>query len=159
MAITASVGKGGVNLRTDTVRIQEALNLFRQQHNLPLLKVDGIVGPKTIAAITNFQQSYTRIVDGRIDPHGPTLQALEQFVSAACEPQVRAYVQEILGDLKSTLATRGLQLPASVQTGLDAVQALASNLASGPIQTKLPTPTIKPSRLPLRQRPSGRRNA
>lgn len=159
MPISASVGKGGVNLRNDTLRIQEALNIFRQQQNLTLLKVDGIVGPKTIAAITHFQQSHTRIVDGRIDPRGPTLQALSQFVSTAAEPQVRAYVGEVLGDLRSTLAARGLQLPVSVQTGLDTIQALASNLAGGPAQTKLPTPDLKVSSLPVRRRPTGRRNA
>jgi hypothetical protein len=77
MPIFASVGKGGVNQRADVIRIQQALNIARQQANLALIAVNGLVGLQTIGAITTLQQGRTNVVDGRIDPHGPTLRALE----------------------------------------------------------------------------------
>jgi hypothetical protein len=40
------------------------------------LSADGIVGPKTLAAIKRFQQAHVSIVDSRIDPGGPTLAAI-----------------------------------------------------------------------------------
>ena len=44
-----------------------------------LLAVDGIVGQKTLAAISEFQTSYTGETDGRIDPDGQTLKRLAQL--------------------------------------------------------------------------------
>jgi peptidoglycan hydrolase-like protein with peptidoglycan-binding domain len=39
--------------------------------------VDGIAGPKTKAAIREFQSKHTGIVDGRVDPTSPSIKALE----------------------------------------------------------------------------------
>jgi hypothetical protein len=75
-SITRSVGFGGVNLPGDTRTVQELLNDARADTGLPPIKVDGLVGPETIGAIRQFQQSRLGFADGRVDPGGPTLQAL-----------------------------------------------------------------------------------
>jgi peptidoglycan hydrolase-like protein with peptidoglycan-binding domain len=78
IVITASVGTGGTNRPHDVRTIQSALNDVPIEDGGadPLLQVDGIAGPLTRAAITNFQGSHTRVFDGRVDPNGPTLLAL-----------------------------------------------------------------------------------
>jgi Putative peptidoglycan binding domain len=75
-SISASVGVGGRNLAQDTRTVQELLNQAGTRSGLPLIAVDGIVGPKTIGAIRTFQQSRFGWADGRVDPGGPTLEAL-----------------------------------------------------------------------------------
>jgi hypothetical protein len=47
----------------------------------PLLDVDGLPWQKTIAAIKQFQkvQVGLKFPDGRVDPNGPTLAALNKF--------------------------------------------------------------------------------
>jgi peptidoglycan hydrolase-like protein with peptidoglycan-binding domain len=73
--ISASVGKGGVNSRPDVKAVQIAFN------NVPIslggagdtLAVDGLVGPKTLQAIANFQHRWLTVDDTRCDPRGPTL--------------------------------------------------------------------------------------
>jgi peptidoglycan hydrolase-like protein with peptidoglycan-binding domain len=78
ITIAASVGEGGRNLAADTRTIQEALNGVTPASDrpVPLLKVDGIVGPKTLAAIRAFQRRRLGSADGRVDPGGRTLRAL-----------------------------------------------------------------------------------
>ena len=88
MTISASVGRSGANLRADVIRIQESLNIARRLTHLPPIGVDGWVGPLTIGAITDFQRGAATPTDGRIDPRGPTLKALEKVVSAALEPAI-----------------------------------------------------------------------
>jgi hypothetical protein len=47
------------------------------------LDVDGLVGPKTIAAISEFQQQNPGLpVDGRIDPTGPSFTRLDEVSSS-----------------------------------------------------------------------------
>jgi len=75
--IVASVGHGGLN-RTDDVRlVQELLNRHMQPPQRPLV-VDGIMSPRTIAAIEAFQRRVLdmRRPDGRIQPGDPTMVAL-----------------------------------------------------------------------------------
>ena len=75
--IVASVGHGGLN-RTDDVRlVQELLNRHIQPLQRPLV-VDGIMSPRTIAAIEAFQRHVLdmRRPDGRIQPGDPTMVAL-----------------------------------------------------------------------------------
>ena len=80
--IVYSVGKDGVNRVDDVATVQVLLNRVRAQWRVPpadQLDVDGIVGPKTIAAITGFQTHFVKdikTVDRRVDPHGPTLKKL-----------------------------------------------------------------------------------
>ena len=79
--IMNSVGRGGGNISTDVKAIQTLLNrgLSGSPGFQPLV-VDGMVGPKTIGAIELFQRNVLRWanVDGRVDPNGKTLQALNQ---------------------------------------------------------------------------------
>jgi peptidoglycan hydrolase-like protein with peptidoglycan-binding domain len=76
--ISRSVGASGVNSPADVRTIQDALNGVPTENGGPdpELKVDGIVGPLTLAAIKAFQQAHVRVVDSRIDPNGATLKAL-----------------------------------------------------------------------------------
>ena len=83
MNIQASVGRGGVNRNDDTRKVQLLLNNWISERGLTLLAVDGIVGPKTIASIESFQRARTGIVDGRVDPTGPTMRELSLGVESA----------------------------------------------------------------------------
>jgi peptidoglycan hydrolase-like protein with peptidoglycan-binding domain len=74
--LTGSVGQGGNNRAQDVRIVQRLLNDSLAKERRILLKVDGIVGPKTIAAITAFQKGNTSVADGRIDPLGPTITQL-----------------------------------------------------------------------------------
>lgn len=70
------VGRGGTNALGDTRLVQLLLNDWLRSVRHSLLAVDGRTGPLTIGAITEFQRAHTRVVDGRIDPGGPTILAL-----------------------------------------------------------------------------------
>lgn len=85
MPITASVGSGGKNLKADTLYVQGLISYWQASEGRVPIKVDGIVGPKTIAAIMDFQKAKTGWVDGRVDPAGKTLRTLE----AQAEPLFR----------------------------------------------------------------------
>jgi peptidoglycan hydrolase-like protein with peptidoglycan-binding domain len=83
-SITLSVGSGGANLPHDNLTVQYLLNCVPVEDGGPIVElvVDGIIGPKTIAAIRSFQQKNTRTVDGRVDPEragGRTIVALNDF--------------------------------------------------------------------------------
>jgi len=75
--IVASVGHGGLN-RTDDVRlVQELLNRHMQPPQRPLV-IDGVMSPRTIAAIAAFQRRVLNmhLPDGRIQPGDRTMAAL-----------------------------------------------------------------------------------
>jgi len=78
VAIDGSVGRGGRNLPNDVRTIQAALNNVSSADGGPTLKlaVDGFVGPLTVAAIEKYQTRKLGWADGRIDPDGPTIHAL-----------------------------------------------------------------------------------
>lgn len=78
VSINASVGEKGRNLYNDVKIVQKLLN----EHSLPplrALKVDGIAGEATIAAIRHFQSVRVGMKnpDGRVDPGGLTLRKLK----------------------------------------------------------------------------------
>jgi peptidoglycan hydrolase-like protein with peptidoglycan-binding domain len=82
MPISQSVGRGGGNVKKDVRFVQALLSFWRQENGRTVIAVDGLVGPITIAAIEDFQRAKTGIVDGRVDPRGPSLKALEdEFAS------------------------------------------------------------------------------
>ena len=84
--ISGSVGKGGVNQRQDVITVQTLLNdNMRKLTPLPLLKVDGIVGTRTLGAIEAFQKRVVGMAqpDVRVDRHGPTFKAL---LGCGCDP-------------------------------------------------------------------------
>ena len=73
--ISASVGNGGINRPDDVKIIQQALNRIPEKNGrpAPLLKEDGMCGPMTIGAISNFQRlNNLGFSDGRVDPGGRT---------------------------------------------------------------------------------------
>jgi hypothetical protein len=73
-ALQGSVGRGGANNRSDVELVQLLLNGWMEASRQPLLAIDGVVGPRTLGAITSFQREYAPASsDGRIDPGGPTL--------------------------------------------------------------------------------------
>jgi peptidoglycan hydrolase-like protein with peptidoglycan-binding domain len=71
--ISASVGRGGKNHPDDVKAVQAALNVRAKAG----LKVDGVCGPKTTAAILGFQKTLAPLkADGLIEPGKRTAQAL-----------------------------------------------------------------------------------
>lgn len=77
--LTKSVGKGVSTppRDRDVLLVQQLLN----KHRMPTaaaLAEDGTIGPKTIAAIEEFQRRVVKMSnpDGRVDPNGATLRAL-----------------------------------------------------------------------------------
>lgn len=92
--INASVGRNGHNDRRDVVTVQNLLNA-----NLGLLtplrplEVDGRIGSNTIGAIVEFQRRAMRMSppDGRVDPRGATLKALNGKRHAAADPAQRVH--------------------------------------------------------------------
>jgi len=81
--ISAAVGAGGANRKQDVVTVQQLLNRVPVVHGgpEPKLKVDGLAWSKTNAAIRQFQKVYLghKWPDGRVDPNGKTLAALNDF--------------------------------------------------------------------------------
>jgi hypothetical protein len=78
VSIQGSVGRGGRNLPDDVKAIQAALNAQDPADGGPMVKlaVDGLVGPLTIGAIEKYQRHQFGWADGRVDPDGPTIHAL-----------------------------------------------------------------------------------
>jgi peptidoglycan L-alanyl-D-glutamate endopeptidase CwlK len=66
--LNQSVGVGAPNRREDVITIQTLL----QSAGISPGAIDGICGPKTVAAIKSFQSRYLTHPDGRVDPFGPT---------------------------------------------------------------------------------------
>ncbi len=83
--ISASVGRGGRNLKSDSETVQQLLNKVPAHQGGPdvPLAVDGLPWQKTIAAIDKFQklQCGFKWPDGRVDPGGKTLAKLNEFDS------------------------------------------------------------------------------
>jgi peptidoglycan hydrolase-like protein with peptidoglycan-binding domain len=80
-SIGGSVGLGGSNQSKDIMTIQYLLNCVPPNKGGPPteLAVDGKMGPKTLAAIKNFQQANSPVSDGRVDPGKATLVKLQSF--------------------------------------------------------------------------------
>ena len=78
--IAGSVGRGGRNYpASDVMTVQYLLNCVPATQGGPTkeLAVDGAAGPKTIGAIEGFQRKLGGFADGRVDPGGATLRALQ----------------------------------------------------------------------------------
>lgn len=79
MNISGSVGRGGRNVRPDVVTVQQLINASISLISpTKALSVDGLNGPKTIGAITEFQKRIVglSVPDGRVDPNGRTIRTL-----------------------------------------------------------------------------------
>ena len=77
IGIRASVGRGGRNESTDVSAVQKRLNDLMNSPRIKLT-VDGRSGPKTEAMIADFQKVVlgTAQPDGKVDPNGATIRAL-----------------------------------------------------------------------------------
>ena len=85
VVVGRSVGQGGANVRNDVLTIQQALNAVGASQGGPTLRLatDGLIGPLTRAAIGRFQKQNISFVDFRIDPNGPTIQALNRVLGGS----------------------------------------------------------------------------
>jgi len=80
--IKGTVGRGGKNFPADDVlTIQYLLNCVPPQRGgpQPELVMDGVCGAKTIRAIEAFQLRNVGAANGRVEPAGATLKALQGF--------------------------------------------------------------------------------
>jgi peptidoglycan hydrolase-like protein with peptidoglycan-binding domain len=132
MPISQSVGKDGKNIKKEVKYVQALLNVWREQKRLPLLIVDGIVGPKTTAAIEAFQRAETGVPDGRVDPKGQTIRKLEKQI-ASLSRELKAYF---------TLAVALSQDPDPEKSRLSTTRFLA---ITNPIYHRKPKLSPKPS--------------
>src|SRR5687767_13652293 len=80
-----SVGKNGFNQKPDVLKIQRLLNLISPKDGGPLvpLKDDSFIGPKTLAAIENFQKFHQLGSDVRVDPGGVMLKKMNDVPKTA----------------------------------------------------------------------------
>jgi hypothetical protein len=131
MNLSGSVGRGGMNLAFDVLRVQRALNITRDQDGLSEITEDGLVGPETLGAIQEFQRRHTQVGDDRIDPHGATLRELERLAAPVLAAQLRNAILAILGGLEDELQARGLQLSDEIQLSLDRIEQAAMLLPGG----------------------------
>jgi len=154
MPITLSVGSGGVNRRDDVVRVQEYLNFARRQDWLREIAVDGLVGPETTGAIIAFQRRRTRVVDGRVDPGGPTITELERIVVAVVEASLRRDMLQILDDLDQQLSRKGYRLPTSLEVKLQSVRQFVNGFRTGPYAATGGTPSLQLAFFSVTSRPT-----
>jgi hypothetical protein len=93
--IQASVGASGINNSDDVQTVQVLLNKARGIAGQRLIAVDGLVreGGETIGAICDFQTQRFgwSDPDGRVDPRGQTLAALNDIDDEALLEPVRHY--------------------------------------------------------------------
>lgn len=83
--ISSSVGKSGKNKPEDTQIVQELLNDFAKTCGFKKLDVDGLIGPKTLAAVAAFQKKAVGMArpDSRIDPGGKSFEVLAKGAKKA----------------------------------------------------------------------------
>ena len=99
----------------DVKIIQRALNYMPVSHGgpKPPLKVDGIVGPKTNAAIITFQKKHLGWADGRVDPGKLTIIKLNELepLWISTPPEVIDIIyQEILPKVRPCVAAANVVL-------------------------------------------------
>lgn len=76
--IRDSVGKAGRNATGDVLYVQVLLSDWLIRKGRAPITIDGLCGTQTIQAIQTFQQAETGLADGRADPNGPTIRALQK---------------------------------------------------------------------------------
>jgi hypothetical protein len=97
--IGASVGKGGINNKTDVTLVQHLLNAQVGAMGLPALDEDGRIGDNSIKAIVRYQQMVLGIAnpDGRIDVGGGTWKALAAGQTVAPPPAPPTAASQLSG--------------------------------------------------------------
>jgi peptidoglycan hydrolase-like protein with peptidoglycan-binding domain len=127
MPILRSVGAGGANFRNDTFHVQAALDIWSVADKTASIKVDGIVGPRTIAAIRAYQTRKSLFTDGRVDPNGPTIARLESNLLPTAATQLGNTVTDALR--KVLHEASGSLLPFQSKASFQRALGLASHLA------------------------------
>lgn len=145
--IAGSVGKGGTNKKADVQLVQKFLNSTPPEEGGPalLLAEDGLIGPKTQAAIDKFQAKVLSRPDGRIDPHGPTIKALTTLIcDSASVPPGRLGLDGRPGQAAGTPSqppTPGQTGPQMVAEGKQILKDLERSLMSLRFKLLHQTPT------------------
>ena len=124
IAISKPVGQGQLarNLPDDVATVQEALNQVTLKGAaggpMPFLAIDGLYGPKTRAAIGQFQQVQLQIFDELVEPGKNTIIRLNEIVDPISKEELQARV--------------GGALPLVLQALAAAVANLRTVITSGP---------------------------
>lgn len=77
--LSAAVGPDAPNRRADVARVQALLAARALAEGARPIAVDGIWGPRSAAALAAAQAALTGGRDGRADPGGPLIAALQAF--------------------------------------------------------------------------------
>jgi hypothetical protein len=151
-SIEASVGRGGRNLPDDVRAIQSALNAQDVADGGPSVKlaVDGLIGPLTIAAIEKYQRRQLGWADGRVDPDGPTIHALNGGGGGAVTPQKGGakpptFPKATAGQNKAFIEKIGGLLPRArhwVQSAQLKLDMAMDFVRRGPVNPKDPFPAL-----------------
>jgi peptidoglycan hydrolase FlgJ len=111
--ILKSVGQGGINLGSDVKIIQTLIN--RNLHQLKSLKPieeDGLAGPKTIAAINEYQRYVLRLPlpNGLISPGDNTIKNLLLTARPSRPSNVSAFLSKVLPGAKRVKKKYGVPI-------------------------------------------------
>ena len=125
IAISKPVGQGGlaVNRPDDVKTIQEALNQVTVRGlaggPIPFLKVDGIKGPKTQAAILNFQRQQVKDInaDGLVEPDGKTILRLNAIVAPVSKFDLNTKLAVALPLVRAALTAAIQNMTAIITSG------------------------------------------
>ncbi len=123
VSIDQPVGQGPLarNLPDDVRTIQEALNQVTVNGAgggpVPFLVVDGICGPKTNAAIVQFQRTQLNFSDGVIEPNKKTIIKLNEIVNPVTDEDLRAKVRLALPIVNQAIAAALRNLQAIITSG------------------------------------------
>lgn len=117
MCISRSVGHLGRNQLSDVKMIQTLLNLNREQFSTSRpakLKVDGLVGKKTVNTIRRFELKVMGlpISDGLITDDDPTIEALRRGVSRSAKMDKEKLVAFMPHALEANIVRYGTHLRA-----------------------------------------------
>lgn len=134
--IASSVGASGVNARQDVLQVQRLLNARRAGRG-ERLKEDGLIGPKTIAAIEQLQRDHLRLTrpDGLVEPGRRTWSALSGTGAAPAPAARRATPPPRTRDVAA--AARAQSVAAADDTRLSGARWWHANQARFPNSASL----------------------
>jgi peptidoglycan hydrolase-like protein with peptidoglycan-binding domain len=135
IAISQPVGRGPLarNNSDDVRTIQDALNRVTVAGAaggpMPFLKVDGICGPRTNAAIARFQQVQLKIFDGVIEPNRKTILKLNEILETVSDDDLKAKVRLALPIVARAIAAalRNLEAVIASSPGASGLAATAAD--------------------------------
>src|SRR5262252_86376 len=122
IAISSPVGQGALarNIPADVKTIQEGLNQVTVKGvvggPMPFLVVDGIKGPKTQKAITDFQRAQVQGInpDGLVEPGKQTILRLNEIVAPLSKVDLNARLAAALPLVRAGLAAAVRNLTAVI---------------------------------------------